>query len=66
MGVDNDKYIRTIQELEKVGSKWWPKEVKEEAEKMSVLQYLLDTQDKFISLLNLADRTDLEQIFSLV
>ena len=64
--MDNDKYIRTIQELEKVGSKWWPKEVKEEAEKMSVLQYLLDTQDKFISLLNLADRTDLEQIFSLV
>ena len=36
--MDNDKYIRTIQELEKVGSKWWPKEVKEEAEKMSVLQ----------------------------
>ena len=30
MGMDNDKYIRTIQELEKVGSKWWPKEVKEE------------------------------------
>lgn len=46
--MDNDKYIRTIQELGKVGSKWWPKEVKEEAEKMSVLQYLLDTQDKFI------------------
>ena len=64
--MDQDKYIRTIQELEAVGSKWWPEEVKREAEKMSILQYLLDTQGKFISLLNLADRTDIAQIFSLI
>lgn len=59
--MDHDKYIRTIQELEAVGSKWWPEEVKREAEEMSILQYLLDTQSKFISLLNLADRTDIAQ-----
>ena len=64
--MDNDKYIRTIQELEKVGSKWWPEEVKSEAEKMSILQYLLDTQDNFISVLNLADKTDIKQILTLI
>ena len=37
--MDHDKYIRTIQELEAVGSKWWPEEVKREAEEMSILQY---------------------------
>lgn len=31
--MDTDKYIRTIQELEEVGSKWWPDEVRKEAEK---------------------------------
>ncbi len=29
--MNDDKYLRSIKDLEKVGSKWWPKEVREEA-----------------------------------
>lgn len=54
--MNQDKYIRTIQDLEKVGAKWWPDEVKNEAANNSMLQYLLNTQDKFISLLTLAEQ----------
>ena len=34
--MNDDKYLRTIKDLEKVGSKWWPKEVREEAMKVSL------------------------------
>ena len=44
--MNDDRYLRSIKDLEKVGSKWWPKEVREEAMKVSILQYLLDTQEK--------------------
>jgi len=64
--MNDDKYLRSIKDLEKVGSKWWPKEVREEAMKVSILQYLLDTQEKFISLLTLADRNKPEKLFSLI
>lgn len=53
--MNDDKYLRSVKDLEKVGCKWWPKEVREEAMKVSILQYLLDTQEKFISLLTLSD-----------
>jgi len=29
--MNDDRYLRSIKDLEKVGSKWWPKEVREEA-----------------------------------
>ena len=64
--MNDDRYLRSIKDLEKVGSKWWPKEVREEAMKVSILQYLLDTQEKFISLLTLADRNKPEKLFSLI
>lgn len=64
--MNNDRYLRTIKDLEQVGSKWWPKEVKEEAMKTSIIQYLIDTQEKFISILTLADRKDPEQLFRLL
>lgn len=56
--MDDIRCLRTIKDLEEVGSKWWPKEVREEAMKTSILQYLLDTQEKFISILILADSED--------
>lgn len=62
----NDKYIRTIQELEKLGAKWWPEEVKQEAANASILQYLLNTQDKFISLLTLSNKGNNKQLFALI
>lgn len=64
--MNDDKYLRSIKDLEQVGSKWWPKEVRDEALKVSILQYLLDTQEKFISLLTLADRNKPDKLFSLI
>lgn len=64
--MNDDRYLRSIKDLEQVGSKWWPKEVRDEAMKVSILQYLLDTQEKFISLLTLADRNKPEKLFSLI
>lgn len=64
--MNQDKYIRTIQELEKVGAKWWPEEVKEEAANYSMLQHLLDTQDKFISLLTLAEQKNEKKLFDII
>ena len=64
--MNDDRYLRTIKDLEQVGSKWWPKEVREEAMKVSILHYLLDTQEKFISLLTLADRSKPEKLFNLI
>lgn len=43
--MNDDRFLRSIKDLEKVGSKWWPKEVRDEAMKVSILQYLLDTQE---------------------
>lgn len=64
--MNDDKYFRSIKELEEVGCKWWPKEVRDEAQKVSILQYLLDTQEKFISLLTLADSKKPDKLFSLL
>ena len=64
--MNDDRFLRNIKDLEQVGSKWWPKEVRDEAQKVSILQYLLDTQEKFISLLTLADRTKPEKLFKLI
>lgn len=51
--MNDERYLRTIEELEQLGSKWWPKEVREEANKSSILKVLLDSQDEFISILKL-------------
>ena len=64
--MNDDRYLRSIKELEEVGCKWWPKEVRDEAMKVSILQYLLDTQEKFISLLTLADGNKPQKLFSLL
>ena len=64
--MSDDKYIRTIKELEQVGCKWWPKEVREEAMKVSILQLLLDTQEKFISLLTLANPEKPDSLFQML
>lgn len=64
--MNDDKYLRTIKDLELVGSKWWPKEVRDEAMKVSILQYLLDTQEKFISILTLADSSRPDKLFDLL
>lgn len=64
--MSDDKYLRSIEELEELACNWWPREVREEAQKMSILQYLLDTQEKFISILKLADKEKPEKIIELL
>lgn len=61
-----DRYVRTMSELEKYACMWWPKEIREYAEKVSILQTLLDTQEKFISILKLADKQNPCSIFSII
>lgn len=64
--MNEDKYERTIDELEKRACKWWPKEVRDEALEISVLQILLDTQERFISILKLADKHNASSLFDLI
>ena len=63
---NNDKYLRSIQDLEKVGAKWWPKEVMDEAMRISILQYLIASQEKFISILTLADKHQPSKLFGIL
>ena len=64
--MNEDKYERTIDELETHACKWWPKEVREEAQKISILQALLDSQDKFIAILKLANKAVPSSLFNLI
>jgi hypothetical protein len=49
------EYARTLQELKERAVLFWPKELREREAEVSVLPLLLETQDKFISVLTLAD-----------
>ena len=55
-----------MEQLEKYACKWWPKEIREYADQYSILQTLLDTQEKFISILKLANRDDAKSIFRIM
>jgi hypothetical protein len=45
-------YQRTVPELRKLASMFWPSELSEEAAKLSVIPLLLKTQDEFIAILS--------------
>lgn len=62
----DDKYVRTMEQLEKYACKWWPKEIREYADQFSILQTLLDTQEDFICILKLIDRDDAKSIFRFI
>lgn len=61
-----EKYARTMDELEKYACLWWPKEIREYADKFSILQTLLDTQEKFISILKLSNPNDADGMFNII
>lgn len=61
-----DKYVRTMEQLEKYACKWWPKEIREYAERLSILHTLLDSQEDFICILKLIDRDDAKSIFRFI
>lgn len=64
--MNDDRYERTLEELEQHACKWWPREVREEAQKSSILHTLLDTQEKFISVLKLTDKHDAKKLFNIL
>ena len=64
--MNDDRYERTLEELEQHACKWWPPEVREEAQKSSILQILLDTQERFISVLKLADKNNARNLFRIL
>ncbi len=47
--------MRDIQELENRALKFWPAEIAEKEKDSSIIPKLIETQDKFISLLNISD-----------
>lgn len=47
--------IRSIEELESNALKFWPDSLAEKEKNSSIIPILIETQDKFISLLNIAD-----------
>ncbi|MBO4219431.1 MAG: restriction endonuclease [Clostridia bacterium] len=63
---NDDRFERNIDELEQHACKWWPKEVRDEAQRISILQTLLDTQERFISILKLTDKNRITSLFGLI
>lgn len=58
-------YNRSIDELERYASLWWPTYLVEMEANTSIVPLLIRTQDNFISILNLAQNRP-EQIFDLI
>ena len=58
-------YQRTVPELRKLASMFWPSELSEEAAKLSVIPILLKTQDEFIAILSVPV-PDLRNLFHVV
>ena len=63
---DDARYERTIDELEVHACKWWPPELREAEQQLSLLPVLLETQDRFISILKLADSQNPTQLFEII
>lgn len=58
-------YQRTVPELRKLASMFWPSELSEEAAKLSVIPVLLETQDEFIAILSVPV-PDLRNLFQVI
>lgn len=56
--MNDDRYERTLEELQELATKWWPREVRAIADEVSILQILLKSQEMFISILKLVALDD--------
>jgi hypothetical protein len=64
--VDSEnRYRRTFETLEKKAAKFWPSELAELEDNLSVIPVLLKTQDQFIGILGV-ETPDLERLFTIV
>ena len=61
----SSKYKRTIEELRKKASMFWPSELSQREADLSVIPKLLETQEKFISIIG-TDFTNLNSLFKAV
>ena len=64
--MNEERYERTIDELELHACKWWPDELREAEQSLSNLPILLDSQERFISILKLANNQNPARIFDLI
>lgn len=58
-------YRRTVEQLEQVASKFWPKELSQQESEQSVIPRLIQTQDIFTSILSVAV-PDIEEMFQVI
>lgn len=63
--VPNNRYRRTVEELRKLASMFWPAELSERAAQISIIPKLLETQDQFITLLGV-DIPDIDALFNII
>jgi hypothetical protein len=57
---------KDIHQLEKTAIKWWPIEIQELAQQISIIPKLLATHDRFISILKLSDPNEPKSIFDVI
>jgi len=65
MIMNHRSYQRTVAELQKLASIFWPSELSKEAAKLSVIPKLLETQDEFIAILSVPV-SNLRNLFKVV
>lgn len=65
MSAFSTHYRRTLEELDALASKFWPKELSDIEANLSVIPILLETQDQFISILKVGAR-DLEALSNVI
>lgn len=64
--MNQDLYRRTIDQLEQHACKWWPAELREVEQSLSLLPVLLDSQEQFLSILRLSNPNRPEVVFRLI
>ena len=57
---------KDINQLEETAIKWWPAEIQELAQQISIIPKLLATHDRFISILKLSNPHEPQSIFALI
>lgn len=57
---------KNINQLEETAIKWWPAEIQELAQQISIIPKLLETHDRFISILKLSNPHEPQSIFALI
>lgn len=63
--METPSYRRTVEELRKVASMFWPADLSQKESEQSIIPTLLETQDQFIAILSI-DVPSLSELFQLV